>query len=54
MNQTNRDITPTRQNVFNIQVSGEGRTGESDLKNLSDRLVLILKDQARRHGIDLS
>jgi|GEM_PF-1609609 len=54
MNQTNRDTTPTRQNVFNIQVSGEGRTGESDLKNLSDRLVLILKDQARRHGIDLS
>jgi hypothetical protein len=54
MNQTNRDSTPTRQNVFNIQVSGEGRTDESDLKNLSDRLVLILKDQARRHGIDLS
>ena len=54
MNQTNRDTTPARQNVFNIQVSGEGCTGESDLKNLSDRLVLILKDQSRRHGIDLS
>ena len=54
MNQTNGDTTPARQNVFNIQVNGEGRTGESDLKNLSDRLVLILKDQSRRHGIDLS
>ena len=54
INQTNRDTTPTKQNILNIQVSGESPTGENDLKNLSDRLVLILKNQARRHGIDLS
>lgn len=54
INQTNRDTAPKRQNIFNIQVSGESPTGENDLRNLSDRLVLILKDQARRHGIDLS
>jgi hypothetical protein len=52
--QNNRDTAPTKQNIFNIQVSGESPTGENDLKNLSDRLVLILKEQARRHGIDLS
>ena len=54
MNLTNRDTAPTKQNIFNINVSGESPTGENDLKNLSDSLVLILKDQARRHGIDLS
>jgi hypothetical protein len=54
VNQNNRDNVPSKQNVFNIQVRGEGLTSEKDLINLSDRLVLILKDQARRHGIDLS
>lgn len=54
INQNNRDIAPSKQNIFNIHVSGHGPTSENDLKNLSDRLVLILKDQARRHGIDLS
>lgn len=53
-NQTNRDTTPVKQNTFNVYVSGENLVGEKDLKNLSDRLVMILKDQARRHGIDLS
>ena len=54
MNPKNRDTAPSKQNIFNIHVSGESLTGEKDLKDLSDRLVLILKDQARRHGIDLS
>ena len=54
MNQKNRDTAPSKQNIFNVHISGESLTGERDLKDLSDRLVLILKDQARRHGIDLS
>jgi hypothetical protein len=54
MNQTNRDTAPLKQNIFNIHVSGGSPIGEDDLKNLSDKLVLVLKDQARRHGIDLS
>jgi hypothetical protein len=52
--QTNKDTSPSKQNIFNIKVSEERPIGENDLKNLSDKLVLILKDQARRHGIDLS
>lgn len=45
---------PPNQNIFNIHIREDFATSEKDLQNLSDRLVLILKEQARRHGIDLS
>ena len=42
INQKNMDTVPSKQNIFNVHVSGENLTNENDLINLSDRLVLIL------------
>lgn len=54
INQNNRNTALSKQNIFNIHVSGDIPASEKDIQSLSDKLVLILKEQARRHGIDLS
>ena len=54
VNQNFIESPPSSQNIFNIHIREDFATSEKDLQNLSDRLVLILKEQARRHGIDLS
>jgi len=45
-------FTPSVQNTFNIKILGERR--EEDLSDLADKISRILKEQARRHGIDLT
>ncbi len=45
-------FTPSVQNTFNIKILGERR--EEALSDLADKISKILKEQARRHGIDLT
>jgi len=47
-------FTPSVQNTFNIKILGGTLRREEDLSDLADKISRILKEQARRHGIDLT